>query len=328
MMAKPLKAIEHQLLPDAESVYQHLNQAGPIQSFRPRGRQCQLISGQLQLQDVLLHSYCGSDSDFVVQPWGLVSVQATFSGTITVQDPMGVVNGCSGDVLLLPKGSGERLYSCRDSLSDVSLFIDPLAIRRVTAAMAGEGPESSTKAEQPWLFPMVKLEPSQAFSLFSLLHTIDTSALVDPELPMCLGLEDVILRQVACWLQPELLAAPLGQACPVVDRRSRAVFDELLDYIRAHLDQPLRLSDLEARSFYSRRALQYAFRDKLNTSPVQWIREQRLSRAMEHLQQEGPAASIQAVALACGYRQTSQFSTDFKRRFGLSPSQVKRASLT
>jgi AraC-like DNA-binding protein len=308
MMAKPLKAIEHQLLPDAESVYQLLNQAGPIQSFRPRGRQCQLISGQLQLQDVLLHSYCGSDSDFVVQPWGLVSVQATFSGTITVQD-------------------GERLYSCRDSHSDVSLFIDPLAIRRVTAAMAGEGPESSTKAEQPWLFPMVKLEPSQASILFSLLHTIDTFASVDPELPMRLGLEDVILRQVACWLQPELLAAPLGQACPAVDRRSRAAFDELLDYIRAHLDQPLRLSDLEARSFYSRRALQYAFRDKLNTSPVQWIREQRLSRAMEHLQQEGPAASIQAVALACGYRQTSQFSTDFKRRFGLSPSQVKRASL-
>jgi AraC-like DNA-binding protein len=308
MMAKPLKAIEHQLLPDAESVYQLLNQAGPIQSFRPRGRQCQLISGQLQLQDVLLHSYCGSDSDFVVQPWGLVSVQATFSGTITVQD-------------------GERLYSCRDSHSDVSLFIDPLAIRRVTAAMAGEGPESSTKAEQPWLFPMVKLEPSQASILFSLLHTIDTFASVDPELPMRLGLEDVILRQVACWLQPELLAAPLGQACPAVDRRSRAAFDELLDYIRAHLDQPLRLSDLEARSFYSRRALQYAFRDKLNTSPVQWIREQRLSRAMEHLQQEGPAASIQAVALACGYRQTSQFSTDFKRRFGLSPSQVKRATL-
>jgi AraC-like DNA-binding protein len=308
MMAKPLKAIEHQLLPDAESVYQLLNQAGPIQSFRPRGRQCQLISGQLQLQDVLLHSYCGSDSDFVVQPWGLVSVQATFSGTITVQD-------------------GERLYSCRDSHSDVSLFIDPLAIRRVTAAMAGEGPESSAKAEQPWLFPMVKLEPSQASILFSLLHTIDTFASVDPELPMRLGLEDVILRQVACWLQPELLAAPLGQACPAVDRRSRAAFDELLDYIRAHLDQPLRLSDLEARSFYSRRALQYAFRDKLNTSPVQWIREQRLSRAMEHLQQEGPAASIQAVALACGYRQTSQFSTDFKRRFGLSPSQVKRASL-
>ena len=51
---------------------------------------------------------------------------------------------------------------------------------------------------------------------------------------MRLGLEDVILRQVACWLQPELLAAPLGQACPAVDRRSRAAFDELLDYIRAH----------------------------------------------------------------------------------------------
>ncbi|MFM9089939.1 MAG: hypothetical protein ACKOPT_17785, partial [Cyanobium sp.] len=98
-----------------------------------------------------------------------------------------------------------------------------------------------------------------------------------------------------------------------VDRRSGAAFDELLDYIRAHLDQPLRLSDLEARSFYSRRALQYAFRDKLNTTPLQWIREQRLSRA---------------VAQACGYRQTSRFSTDFKRCFGLTPSQAKRPSLS
>lgn len=37
---------------------------------------------------------------------------------------------------------------------------------------------------------------------------------------------------------------------------------------------------------------------------------QRLTRAFAKLLGEGPAASIRAVALACGYRQTSQFSTE------------------
>jgi transcriptional regulator GlxA family with amidase domain len=128
----------------------------------------------------------------------------------------------------------------------------------------------------------------------------------------------------SCVIFAEIPLATVRRASlgtPLLRARS-AAFDELLDYIRAHLD-PLRLSDLETRSFCSRRPLQYAFRDKLNTTPVQWIREQRLARAMDQLQREGPAASIRAVALACGYRQTSQFSADFKRRFGLPPPQVK-----
>ena len=103
----------------------------------------------------------------------------------------------------------------------------------------------------------------------------------------------------------------------------RRSFDDLIDYIRAHLDQPLRLSDLEAQSHYSRRALQYAFRERLNSTPKQWIREQRLALALEELRRE-PRRSIQAVALSCGYLRVSHFSQDFKTRFGISPSQARR----
>ncbi|MFM7237192.1 MAG: helix-turn-helix domain-containing protein [Cyanobium sp.] len=197
----------------------------------------------------------------------------------------------------------------------------------MAAAIAGQEPQSQLVGAEAGPLPLRALTGQQCAFIFSLLRHIDACASVDPSLPLRLGLDDLILRQVACLLKPELVDAPDRQSNPCQDRRGRKAFDELLDFIRANLDQPLRLSELETRSFYSRRSLQYAFRDKLNTTPVRWIREQRLTRAMERLESEGPALSIEALALSCGYRQLSRFSADFKRRFGLTPSQAKRASL-
>lgn len=103
------------------------------------------------------------------------------------------------------------------------------------------------------------------------------------------------------------------------ERRGGADFDELVDYIRANLDQPLRLSDLEARSQFSRWALQEAFRQRLGASPMRWIREQRLQQAMEHLQQAEERVPLQELALRCGYLRLSHFSRDFKVRFQDQP---------
>ena len=108
------------------------------------------------------------------------------------------------------------------------------------------------------------------------------------------------------------------------ERQGRKTFDELIDFIRANLDQPLRLSDLEARSQFSRWALQEAFRQRLNTTPMEWIREQRLQRAMEHLQRAEERVPLKELALRCGYLRLSHFSRDFKKRFGLPPSRVDR----
>lgn len=82
---------------------------------------------------------------------------------------------------------------------------------------------------------------------------------------------------------------------------------------------------MEARSHYSRRALQYAFREKLNSTPKQWIRQQRLMEARDQLEAGSASLSVLAVALRCGYQSLSHFSTDFKREFGVSPSTVIRA---
>lgn len=173
-------------------------------------------------------------------------------------------------------------------------------------------------------FPLRALTPFQARPLHSLLRHIDDAACVDSLLPTHLGHDDVVTRLVATCLHPPLLEEQHRDRRRLQERQCRTAFKDLIDYIRANLDRPLRLSDLEARSFYSRRALQYAFQEKMGQTPTQWIREQRLAQAMEQLRNPAALTSIPAVALTCGYRHPSQFSSDFKRRFGLSPSQVQR----
>jgi transcriptional regulator GlxA family with amidase domain len=129
---------------------------------------------------------------------------------------------------------------------------------------------------------------------------------------------------VATMLQPALLVQePARDLQRWRERDGRQAFDELIDYIRANLDQPLHLSELEARSHYSSRALQYAFRQRLGCTPRQWIREQRLERAMAQLELGGRGCSIRMIALACGYRHMGLFSSDFKKRFGLTPSAAR-----
>jgi AraC-like DNA-binding protein len=49
---------------------------------------------------------------------------------------------------------------------------------------------------------------------------------------------------------------------------------------------------------------------------------------MAQLEQGGRGCSIRAIALACGYRHMGLFSSDFKKRFGLTPSAASWRTAT
>ena len=64
------------------------------------------------------------------------------------------------------------------------------------------------------------------------------------------------------------------------------------------------------------------FRDDGRTVS-QYLKVARLERARELLQRRhAPDVSVTDVALACGYSNMSQFSTAFRRAFGLTPRDV------
>lgn len=105
---------------------------------------------------------------------------------------------------------------------------------------------------------------------------------------------------------------------------SLAPLDRLTAWIEAHLDQPLSLSDLEQQAECSRRTLQYQFRRRFGCTPMQWVRRQRLNKALRLLQTTEAQHTIAAVARRCGYSNLSAFSRDFKALHHKRPSEVLR----
>jgi len=135
-----------------------------------------------------------------------------------------------------------------------------------------------------------------------------------------LRLDDLIRRLIVMLLVPDLLEAAT-EAPPVAEPFPH---QDLVDWLLAHLDQPFSLSELEQRSSYSRRALQYAFKQRFGCGPMQWLRQQRLAKARALLEQPASSSGLIQVAQACGYISQASFSRDFLARYGERPSQVLR----
>ncbi|MFM7286764.1 MAG: helix-turn-helix domain-containing protein [Cyanobium sp.] len=315
-----LAHLQHRRLVDAAEAYGAIAPVVPLRGFRPlvAERDYHHEIGLLQINRLRLMSWAHAPVQFNFEPTACVPLEACFSGCRFARTREGVLASRAGSGLLLPSGPTDLWGGA----SSVVMALEPADLARAAAAMAGK---ASTFAPDEGAAPSIcrfqarELSPLQARQLHALLQHLDACLGSHPALPVRLGLDDVQLRLVVSWLQPQLLEETAADRRRIHRRAGGSSFDELIDTIRANLDQPLRLSDLEARSHYSSRALQSAFRQRLGCTPRQWIRQQRLEKAMRKLEQGGRGCSIQAIALACGYRHAGHF----RKRFGLTPSAVR-----
>lgn len=138
-----------------------------------------------------------------------------------------------------------------------------------------------------------------------------------------LELDRPILRLVVLLLCGEQIDAA-RQGSPLSSGHRQQVFDDLLAWIEAHLDQPIQLQDLVQQSGYSQRSLRNFFRERCGCGPVQWIRGQRLRNARQRLLNPQPHDTVSGIASAMGYGHPSQFSRDFHQVFGCPPSALLR----
>ena len=314
--------VPHLALRDPADLYTALHRACPLKHCHS------LVPDQLFFHEVgyldiggtVLVSQTGSATDFLVEHTPNLHLLAVFQGQLSLDTAGGQIHLIEQGAALLPTG----LRRSQGNHSLASITLGPAQVAAAAAAMAGRPRDKAFTPREH--FPALLLPPgsTQGGAVLSLLRTIHTCTAIGQAVASHLGLDDVILRSAAALLHPALLQEEPADLLRYRDPAGRRSFDDLIDYIRANLDQPLRLSDLEAQSHYSRRALQYAFRERLNSSPKQWIREQRLALALDILQRQGHQLSVKVVALRCGYLHVSQFSRDFKLRFGISPSQVRR----
>jgi AraC-like DNA-binding protein len=136
-------------------------------------------------------------------------------------------------------------------------------------------------------------------------------------------LEDLLYRLVAALVCPE---ATRGIDGALPDAHRDRPFDELLEWIRAHLDAPITASELSRRSAYSLRNLQYLFQRRFGCSPMQWVKRQRLEAVHRDLQRADPGQTVAAIARRHGFVQMSSFAASFRRHYGIAPSVLLRHS--
>ena len=70
-------------------------------------------------------------------------------------------------------------------------------------------------------------------------------------------------------------------------------------------------------------AFHSTFKAMTSISPLQYIKNIRLHKAKEFIQNEGE--KVNTAAMRVGYESTSQFSREYKRCFGISPAKDRHA---
>jgi AraC family transcriptional regulator len=97
----------------------------------------------------------------------------------------------------------------------------------------------------------------------------------------------------------------------------------ILDYIEDTIGEPIRLRDLAVLAGVSLRHFERAFRQSTGSSPHQYVMERRLQLGRDLLinQWELP---IEHISARLGFSSSSHFSSAFRRRTGLTPTNFRK----
>lgn len=112
---------------------------------------------------------------------------------------------------------------------------------------------------------------------------------------------------------------------PTSQRRDTAV-QLALDHIETHLENTLTIKDLCAAANVSERTLLYAFRDRLDVTPKEYLQSRRMQMVNRDLL-TGRALNVTEAATRWGFWHMSQFAADYRRMFGERPSDTFRKGL-
>ncbi len=215
-----------------------------------------------------------------------------------------------------------------DITSGVSLNVNPAILLATAITMAGpEGvsPERLAIFQQPQR--LLLSDPCSARlinGIYAVLLTVDQLTSASGADALALRLDDVLVRSMVLLLLPELQQDGPSSSTPVASLASRRRLEPLLEWIDANLDQPIGLTDLEAQVHWSRRTLQYTFRSACGCTPMQWLRQRRLHRAMQRLKHPKPGDSVASIGRSVGFLSAVSFSREFRRQYGCPPSTVFR----
>ena len=106
----------------------------------------------------------------------------------------------------------------------------------------------------------------------------------------------------------------------VVDGSHTHRIAQATDWIKSHLNEPIMVESLASRCGMSVSGFHQHFKEITQLSPLQYQKSLRLMEAKRLIKIQGQGAQMSQIAMQVGYESPSQFSREYKRLFGVSPS--------
>jgi len=97
-------------------------------------------------------------------------------------------------------------------------------------------------------------------------------------------------------------------------------------FIEQHPHADISVADIAAAANVSIRAVQFAFRRQLDTTPMAYLRAVRLDRAHNDLLATDPGRgeTVTGIAARWGFFSSSRFAAQYRRTYGVSPGHTLR----
>jgi AraC family transcriptional regulator, transcriptional activator FtrA len=277
-------------------------------------------------------------------PWYRSFICAVTPGPVTVDAGFQLlaVHGaeriaCADTVIVLPTVSDDAApQEITDALRQahargsriVSLCTGAFA---VAAAGLLDGRRATTHwtdcAELARRYPKVTVDPGVLFvDEGDILTSAGSAAGID----LCLH----VVRQdygseIATQLARQLVVPPQrdgGQAqyidAPMPELESSSLFADTLTWLQEHINEPVTVEDLAARSAMSPRTFARRFLASTGTTPYRWLLRQRVQLAQRLLEMSD--LTIDAVAAQSGFSTAANLRKHFSRTVHTSPQAYRR----
>lgn len=92
---------------------------------------------------------------------------------------------------------------------------------------------------------------------------------------------------------------------------------KMLLYIEEHLAEEITINDIASAAFISNTECMRCFKAIFQTTPIQYIKQMRLSRAEKLLSSTN--LKVEEIGLRCGFREMSYFARSFRKEYGANP---------